>query len=73
LQSFEYRDFSKLLKEQWLKNGRQQWYITGNLSPEEAKDMVTEARDQLNLNPIPKEEIGDTKIIKLEPGVSWLL
>jgi hypothetical protein len=46
LSKYSFADFVSDEKK-WLKNGRQSWYISGNLLETEAVDIVSSARESL--------------------------
>ena len=56
----------------WMKQGKYVWYITGNMSTEQATEIVEHARSCLSLKPFPIEEITDVRAIALDAGSSFV-
>jgi len=72
LSSYTYADFKEHSKE-WLKSGRQCWYITGNYENEAAKKLVEDASKQLDLKAIRVEDLAPVRTIAIEDGHSFLI
>lgn len=70
LESYTYEDFERQHAE-WLKSGRQLWYVTGNYGHEEAIQLVEKARTHFNLSSVKIEELADVRTIAIENGHSF--
>jgi len=74
LQTIDYSKFlDGYLKADWLKQGRQVWWVIGNISSEQAIAIVEDSRSQLALSPLAVEDINDVRGIALETGTSFVL
>lgn len=72
LEPFEYVDFQEFHKD-WLKSGKCIWFISGNLTSEQAVSLVESAMQQLNLAPLAEEDITDSRIIAFEDNTCLTL
>ena len=64
LESLDYNTF-KVMRAQWLKRGRMMWYACGNLGKETSKQIVEQAIQLLNLQPVHREELVDIRHVDL--------
>lgn len=72
LETFVFEDFTELLG-QWLKSGRQVWYISGNLDADASIKIVENARDTLALESVKIENLIDVRIITLENNSAFTI
>ena len=64
LEAFSFADFTSFLQK-WLKTGRQNWYICGNLDSEVSINIVEDVKKILDLENIKIEELADARVITL--------
>jgi len=64
LASFDYETF-KTMQSEWLRHGRMLWYAQGNLSKDQAKTIVDQAVTLLSLQPVPRDELTDVRVVDL--------
>ena len=72
LENFKFDDFKTDL-DKWLKTGRQVWYISGNLSEEDATLIVEEAKQTLNLEQIKISDLPDQRVTALEENTAFTI
>ena len=58
-------DAFKAMQAQWLKKGRMLWFTYGNLSKDQAKQIVDQAVQLAAFEPIAKEELSSVRIVDL--------
>jgi hypothetical protein len=59
--------------QEWLKTGRFLWFLYGNISQKVAVNIVTEARQLLDIKSAPKEDLSDCRVVKLSEGLETRL
>ena len=64
MQDFDYDKF-KAMQAQWLVSGRMLWYAYGNLSKEQAKQIVDQAVQLLDLKSVAKEDLAPVRVVDL--------
>jgi insulysin len=72
LENITFEDFVKQ-SEHWLKSARYVWFVHGNLSKDQAINLVEKAREILNPKTIAKEDLVDVRCIALPPGKNLLI
>ena len=72
LESYTYEDFQMELR-QWLKTGRQCWFVCGNYGSEQAESLVEQSQKHLNLKPIKIEDLPEVRALAIEDGHSFIL
>lgn len=70
LEKYTYQEF-KTGMEGWLQSGRCCWMIAGNMSPEEAQNVVAMARDRLNIRCLGAEDMKGVQTVSLEQGTAY--
>ena len=53
------------MQAQWLVSGRMLWYAYGNLSKEQAKQIVDQAVQLLDLKSVAKEDLAPVRVVDL--------
>ena len=59
-----FEEFVEIGKD-WLKSGRLLWYVTGNISKENALSLVEKARAAFKLRPTDKEDLVDIRCVSI--------
>ena len=72
LENYSYEKFNEDMA-QWMKSGRYVWYITGNITSDEAIQIVEKTRETMGLNNLPVEQIGELNPMALKVGTATLL
>jgi len=72
LEDLTFEEFCKQ-SEGWLKSARFVWFAHGNLSKDQAIDLVERARTTFSLNKIAKEDLVDVRCIAIPQGHKYLL
>lgn len=71
LEGYTFENFQESHKN-WLKSGKQVWYVTGNLGHEQAIEIVDSTRAQFRLSDVKIEDLVDVRAIAIEDGHSFL-
>ena len=64
LDALDYESF-KSMQQQWLQKGRMLWFAYGNLTVEQAKQIVDQAVQLANFQPLPKEALPAVRCVDL--------
>lgn len=64
LDALDYESF-KSMQQQWLQKGRMLWFAFGNLTVEQAKQIVDQAVQLANFQPLPKEALPAVRCVDL--------
>ena len=72
LETYTFEDF-KESTENWMKSGRQCWFVCGNYDAEEAKSLVKKSQDLLKLRAIRIEDLPEVRSILIEEGRSFIV
>jgi len=70
LETFTFESFSEYLKD-WMMSGRYVWYITGNMTFDQARAIVKETSKTLDLKPIEVTDLPEVRIIRLKDKASY--
>ena len=54
------------MRTDWLKSGRQMWYVFGNISKEDADRLCSNGVSLLNMQSVPKESLTPVRIADLD-------
>lgn len=72
LERYTYEDFQEELK-QWLKTGRQCWFVCGNYDNQQAENLINESQKHLDLKPIKIEDLPEVRALAIEDGHSFIV
>jgi secreted Zn-dependent insulinase-like peptidase len=72
LESLSFEEFTRVASD-WLKSGRFVWFVHGNLTPEQASNMVEKAREIFNIRSVDKEDLVDVRCVSLKGETNYLL
>lgn len=67
-----FEEFVKI-SETWMKSGRFVWFIHGNMTKENAIEIVEKVRADMKIIPTDKEDLADIRCVSLHSKVSYLL
>lgn len=72
LAGLSFEEFAKQAQH-WLKSARFVWFVHGNLSADQAINLVDKARATLSVKSVAKEDLVDVRCVALPSGKSVLI